>query len=70
MVEVHPLLPDGAWDWFRVTAVKYHGRELEIVWDRDGRRFGRGRGLRVLVEGVMVAQAPGLQRVTGLMPAR
>ena len=70
VVEVHPLLPDGAWDWFRVTAVKYHGRELEIVWDRDGRRFGRGRGLRVLVEGVMVAQAPGLQRVTGLMPAR
>ncbi len=70
VVEVHPLLPDDAWDWFRVSAVRYHGRELEISWDRDGRRFGRGRGLRVLVDGAVVAQAPRLERVAGRMPAR
>jgi hypothetical protein len=70
VVEVHPLLPDDAWDWFRVSSVRYHGRELEISWDRDGRRFGRGPGLRVSVDGAVVAQAPRLERVAGRIPTR
>jgi hypothetical protein len=42
-VEVHPLLPDGLWDWFCLDGVKYHGRTLTVVWDKDGNATGEGR---------------------------
>ena len=45
--------------------IPYHGRELTVLWDKDGRRFGRGAGLRVFADGREVAAAPTLQRLTG-----
>jgi hypothetical protein len=69
-VEVHPLLPAGTWDWFALDGVRYHGRALTIFWDRDGRRFGRGAGLTVLADGVELARAADLTRVTGKLTAR
>ncbi len=45
MAAVHPLLPAGTWDWFCLDDVRYHGRTLTILWDRDGRRYGRRAGL-------------------------
>jgi hypothetical protein len=68
VVEVVPLLPEEAWPWFCLDGVRYHGRALTIVWDRDGARFGRGAGLRVLVDGREIAASPGLARVEGRLP--
>src|SRR5262249_21138967 len=45
VVEVNPLLPPGKWDWFCLDRIPYHGHDLTIVWDKDGRRFNRGAGL-------------------------
>lgn len=70
VVEVHPLLPPGTWDWFCLDDVRYHGRALTIFWDRDGKRYGRGAGLVVFADGVEIARAPELKRVTATLPAR
>ncbi len=68
VVEVAPLLPAEAWGWFCLDGVPYHGHELTIIWDRDGKRYGRGAGLTVLVDGKTVAQSKRLERVTGTLP--
>lgn len=68
VVEVHPLLPSDAWAWFRLEGVRYHGRELSIVWDRDGSRYGRGAGLRVLADGRVIAESSTLEAVKGRLP--
>jgi hypothetical protein len=47
---VEPLLPD-IWDWFCLDKIRYHGRDLTILWDRTGARYGRGRGFKVLCDG-------------------
>jgi len=67
-VEVNPLLPASTWDWFCLDGVPYHGHLLTILWDRDGRRFGRGAGLRLLADGRLIARAAKLQRITGKLP--
>lgn len=67
-VEVHPLLPSGAWNWFCLDGVKYHGRTVTIIWDRDGKRYGRGAGLSVFEDGKVIAQSDSLERVTGRLP--
>ena len=64
-VEVNPLLPAGTWDWFCLEDVRYHAQLLTVVWDRDGRRFGRGAGLRLYAVGRQIAHATGPRRITG-----
>ena len=68
-VEVHPLLPAGTWDWFCLDHVRYHGRNLTILWDKTGEKYGRGKGLRVLADGAEIATSPQLGRVTARLPA-
>jgi len=64
-VEVDPMLPAGAMEWFCLDQVPYHGRLISILWDRTGAKFGRGAGLRLFVDGREVAHASALTKVTG-----
>jgi hypothetical protein len=68
IVEVHPLLPDRTWSWFCLDQVPYRGRSLTILWDVDGKRYGRGAGLRVFADGKEIAQSDRLGRITGRLP--
>ena len=68
VVEVHPLLPPGTWDWFCLDVLQYHGRRLTVIWDEHGSRYGRGAGLRVLVNGKEIAHTRELERLTGKLP--
>ena len=68
IVEVWPLLPAETWDWFCLDGVKYHGRMLTILWDKDGQRYGRGAGLRILVDGKQIATTDKLEPLTRKLP--
>jgi len=67
-VEVDPLLPDGTWDWFCLDGVNYHGHTLTILWDKDGQRYGRGKGLIVLADGKKIAHASKLMQLKANLP--
>ena len=45
---VHPLFAPEALAYFRATRVLIRCREVEVVWDVHGRRYGGARGLSVL----------------------
>ena len=49
-VVAKPLAPDG-WDWWRLDGVRCHGRDVTVLFDRDGTHYGRGKGLVVLKDG-------------------
>lgn len=67
-VQVHPLLPVDAWDWFCLDGVPYHGYTLTVFWDRTGRKYGKGRGLRVFSNERVIAAADELVPVMGKLP--
>jgi hypothetical protein len=69
VVEVDPLVTADAWDWFCLEGVPYHGRSLTIVWDCTGKRYERGAGLSVWVDGQEVVRSSELGRVTAPIPA-
>jgi hypothetical protein len=54
-IELRPLLPAGEWSYFAIDALPYHGHLLTILWDSTGRRYGRGKGMKLLVDGKQVA---------------
>ncbi|BAV05186.1 Trehalase [Filimonas lacunae] len=56
-VVVAPLLPEGAWDWFCLDKVAYHGKILTIIWDKTGTHFNKGKGFQLWVNGKKVAQS-------------
>jgi hypothetical protein len=68
-IEINPLAPDD-WDYFALDNVTYRGRRVTIFWDRTGKRYGKGAGLHVLVNGEEVAHAAKLQRVTAKLAER
>ena len=45
-IDVRPLAPPE-WDWWCMDGVRYHGRDVTILFDRDGTRYGCGKGLVV-----------------------
>lgn len=68
-VEVDPLLPPNAWDWFCLDDVPYHGHSLTIVWDRTGKHYNHGAGLAIWADGEQIARSSGLGRLTGKLSA-
>lgn len=62
-LEVNPLLPDGKWDWFCLDNVLYHGKIVTIVWDKDGTKYKKGKGLSVWVNGKKVGSSLGLEKI-------
>ncbi len=69
-VVVHPLVPPKAWQFFCLDNVLYHGRILTILYDHSGQRYGKGKGLHVLADGVEIAAAPTLQPVVATLPPK
>jgi hypothetical protein len=68
IVEVNPLVPDGAWDYFCLDNVHYHGHVLTIIYDKTGGRYGKGPGLRIFADGKQIATKKRLGRLTGVIP--
>ena len=67
-VEVNPLVPAEAWDYFCLDQIRYHGRWLTILYDKTGQRYGKGAGLRVFAGGQEIARSDSLARVLGPLP--
>jgi len=68
VVEVNPLVDADTWDWFCLDNVLYHGRIITIIWDKSGKKYHKGKGLRVFVNGKEIAQSETIDRVTGQLP--
>jgi hypothetical protein len=64
-IEVNPLVPENRWDWFCLDNVLYHGNIVTIIWDKTGKKYNRGKGLRVLVNGKEVVSSVKLERIEG-----
>lgn len=69
VLEVHPLIPADASDpqflrSFALQGVPYHGHLVGVVFDADGKKYGLGAGLTVLVDGAVAAHSDTVKRLT------
>ncbi|WDF69062.1 glycoside hydrolase [Sphingobacterium oryzagri] len=56
-----PLLPRGEWAYFALQELPYKGKIIDIFWDADGSRYGKGKGLTVYADGKLVARSKQLK---------
>ena len=62
------LIPPDKWDWFCLDNVRYHGRDLTILWDRNGTKYHKGKGLRIFADGIEIAKSDRITSVVGIHP--
>ena len=67
IVEVYPLIPKGKWDWFCLDGISYHGKLLTILFDKDGRKYGKGAGLKIYADGKQIYSGKKLEHVTATL---
>ena len=53
---INPLVPDN-WDWFCLDNVLVKGKTLTILWDKTGKKYNKGKGLRIFVDGKLKAKS-------------
>lgn len=63
VIEVNPLLPADKWEWFCLDNVLYHGKIITIIWDKNGTKYKKGKGLSVWVNGKKQKSTDQLQRI-------
>ena len=62
VLEVNPLVPEARWNWFCMDGISYRGHDVTVLWDKDGRRYGKGAGMRIWVDGRLVSVTPGIAK--------
>ena len=67
-IDLHPLLPAGAWTYFAVDGLPYHGHLLAIVYDETGKQYRQGRGLILFVDGKKIASRATLGPLEAELP--
>jgi len=69
-VHIHPLLPRGTWQYFALDGVPYHGHSLTLIYDETGKRYGRGSGFSLYVDGRLAAQRKDLGPLSAALKKR
>ena len=67
-LSITPLIPPDKWDWFCLDNVRYHGPDLTILWDRNGTKYHKGKGLRIFADGIEIAKSDRLTSVVCTHP--
>jgi hypothetical protein len=63
ILEIKPLLPSGKWDWFMLSNLSYHGKNITLIWDKTGNKYKSGKGFQVLVDGKKIYHNANLKPV-------
>jgi hypothetical protein len=53
---INPLVPSN-WDWFCLEHIFYKGADLTVLWDKNGDKYHRGKGLRVYADGKLLIKS-------------
>lgn len=60
---INPLVPDGCWDYFCLDNVYCQGKTITIIFDKKGKKYGRGKGFIVYVDDKCLSHTTRVQKV-------
>lgn len=63
-LEIRPLIPENQWDYFALTELSYHGKNIAIYWDTTGKIYQKGKGFTIYVDGKRAYQQKNLKNCT------
>jgi len=64
-VEINPVLPEEAWEYFCLDKIFYRNHYLTVIWDKTGDKYDLGKGLIILCDGKEIARSETLSKTIG-----
>ena len=46
-LELSPSIPEN-WDYFRVDNLNFKGEKYSIIYDKTGKKYNQGKGLKII----------------------
>lgn len=62
-IEIDPLFEEKNLEYFCADGVLYHGHYLTVLWDKTGEKYGKGKGLKVYVDGGPKAESLEIKKI-------
>ena len=62
-VEIDPVFDEKNLAYACADGVKYHDHFITVLWDREGTRYGKGKGLFVFADGKCVKHTENLEKI-------
>lgn len=63
ILELYPLIPPGQWNWFGLDRVFYHGHNISVLWDKNGSKYHKGKGLFIYSDNKLIYHGKELTHV-------
>ena len=64
IIEINPMFEEEDLDYLCADGILYHGRSICVCWDKTGMRYGKGKGLRIYIDGKEVAAHNSIRRIS------
>ena len=61
-IEIKPLIPQN-WEWFAAENIPFQGKDISLIWDKTGEKYGLGKGLMLFVDKILVEQKDRIQNI-------
>lgn len=60
---INPLVPSGTWDYFCLDNIAYRGKKLAVLYDKTGKRYRKGKGFMIFLNGKKISSASTVRKV-------
>ncbi len=62
-IEINPLFDKNDVEYLCVDGILYHNHYLSVLWDKTGKKYNKGAGFKVYIDGVLKAESPEITRI-------
>jgi len=63
-IDINPLFTENDLEYFCADGILYHNHYITVLWDKTGKRYNKGAGLRVYVDGELKSESTEIRRIT------
>jgi hypothetical protein len=60
---INPLLPENVWDYFCLDNISYKNHIITVLYDKNGKVYGKGTGFMVYVDGALIRKTAGMEMI-------
>lgn len=64
ILEINPLFEKDDLKYFCADGILYHDHFISVLWDKDGSRYGKGKGLIVYCDGKKIATSEEITKIS------
>lgn len=62
-IEVDPLFEANDLYYFCADGILYHGKLITVLWDKKGKKYLKGKGLKIYVDGKLEAESDEIKKI-------